>query len=91
MQFKIVSKWALDKHQAFISAKREPKIKYHLARSKGQTQTHLQSHANFPSLERQCDLGNGSIVWHFLQQRWCGPQTMRLGGLWKYNLSSLLI
>lgn len=52
-----------------FSAKREPKIKYHLATSKGQTQTHLECHANFPSLEREHDLGKRSVVWHFLQQR----------------------
>lgn len=74
MQFKITSKWALDQHQDwFFSAKREPKIKYHLARSKGQTQTHLEFHANFPGLERQRDLGKRFVVWHFSQQGWRGP------------------
>lgn len=41
-------------------AKREPKIKYHLARSKGQTQTHLECSANFPGLEREHNLGKRS-------------------------------
>lgn len=81
MQLKLTSKWVLISTRTVVFQQREPKIKYHLARSKGQAQTHLECHANFPGSEREHDLGKRSVVWHFPQQRWCGPPTVRLGGL----------
>lgn len=52
-KFKLTSKWAYISTGTVSSAKREPKIKYHLARSKGQMQTHLECNGSFPSFERE--------------------------------------